>query len=588
MAVKSKNSVWKEFGLILTVAGLLIPAGGLFAQMPMPREGMPGIPVEGMGGSPQATQAAQGVGAIKDRLLMDYVSQALPLMPEDIESIRGELKKITPFQGQMDKTNRGYISMIEAYLAFYSGQAEESLEKARKGYQMDEENSDISDTLITLGLCNENYSLVKPILKKRNGGEDVVLPPLTDKAGVAAGGPGIPGQMPGMPGMGMGMGQRPESGKPSKWSVDTAGPGMGGARGVEFGERGMMMGGPPAGGGRGGFGATGGQPGILNLAVKCMPGDNLGEDFGSLNLRALDSTYFYFETGKGQILCVFLWTLPFKAEGPEGGMPGEFGRGGPARPGFGEPRGMMSTPYRGGAPGMPGMEGKSTIPQIAFDLTTNLEQYRQLMLQNSMHGRMFFMTANLDAANQTTWYRVLTTFTEEPWPWANCMVNDPTNSPQWTIKQRYSPIMAIVDTHGKIRYMGPVGGFLPRMLLTLELMKSKPLEAMAPPAPPQPVGATPQPSPEAAAAAQAPAPAAETKPAEPAKVSDPQAKSMLQTIYLKKKISPVSSLQMCDELMTRYPDSLEADEAKLIIKSILSTRSNLVDQRKKEGKYTGE
>ena len=52
------------------------------------------------------------------------------------------------------------------------------------------------------------------------------------------------------------------------------------------------------------------------------------------------------------------------------------------------------------------------------------------------------------------------------------MLDDPANGGQWSVGSSVSPVMVLVDAAGKIRYMGPAGGFLPRMLLALELPKA--------------------------------------------------------------------------------------------------------------------
>ena len=75
-----------------------------------------------------------------------------------------------------------------------------------------------------------------------------------------------------------------------------------------------------------------------------------------------------------------------------------------------------------------------------------------------------------------------------------------------------------------------------------------------------------------------------------AKPSNHQAQQMLKTAKVQRKtniMSPRSALRMCDEVIERYPDTLEADEAKLMIKSMLSDHPQLKKERERLGKYVG-
>jgi len=239
-----------------------------------------------------------------------------------------------------------------------------------------------------------------------------------------------------------------------------------------------------------------------------------------------------------------------------------------------------------------GPGGPSTpnpIPPPAMDLEGNAQDFRDLFEQHILHGRMQFITMNQDPINQYSWTRIAKQITSEPWPWANAAVYDPANANRWPMKERYSPLMVLVDTKGKIRYMGPVGGYLPRMLIDLELPKAMPAQAFVPEFP-----KTESPAEQIAAPAAETTPAAaaqpvEQTPAAPSKTSEPKAANMLSVARIQLKVkSPVSALKQCDEVLKQYPDSLEADEAKELIQSILRDNENLKQQRKDQGKYVGE
>jgi hypothetical protein len=67
-----------------------------------------------------------------------------------------------------------------------------------------------------------------------------------------------------------------------------------------------------------------------------------------------------------------------------------------------------------------------------------------------------------------------------------------------------------------------------------------------------------------------------------------QAKQMLQQAYVQKRLTPIGALRSCDTIMERWPESIEAQEAEEMIKSILRNRPDEKKERQKQGKYTGE
>ena len=68
-----------------------------------------------------------------------------------------------------------------------------------------------------------------------------------------------------------------------------------------------------------------------------------------------------------------------------------------------------------------------------------------------------------------------------------------------------------------------------------------------------------------------------------------EAKQMLEAARVQKRITPRAAIQTYDKILDMYADSLEAEEAKLHIKSILRNYRfrNLKEEREKQGKYTG-
>ena len=71
------------------------------------------------------------------------------------------------------------------------------------------------------------------------------------------------------------------------------------------------------------------------------------------------------------------------------------------------------------------------------------------------------------------------------------------------------------------------------------------------------------------------------------RVSNPQAANMMRSAQTQRRMLPRSACNTCDEVMARYPDSLEAEEAKVFIKDVLRRDARLRREREREGKYTG-
>jgi hypothetical protein len=154
--------------------------------------------------------------------------------------------------------------------------------------------------------------------------------------------------------------------------------------------------------------------------------------------------------------------------------------------------------------------------------------------------------------------------------------------------------MMLVSTKGEVSYVGPVGGYLPQMLLKRELARARVAGAGAPK--PPAVQATPEPTPADASEAVETAVAPELEvPQVPAEPSDSaaerqQAQQMLSVAQVRRRISPNAALGMCDQVLERWPDTPEAEEARALIRSILEEGRNqdLLEQRKQQGKYTGQ
>ena len=73
--------------------------------------------------------------------------------------------------------------------------------------------------------------------------------------------------------------------------------------------------------------------------------------------------------------------------------------------------------------------------------------------------------------------------------------------------------------------------------------------------------------------------------------SNPQARNFLRAAQVQRKLTPISALRSCDQVLERWPNSQEAQEAKVMIKSLLDhgrLPNDIKEQRKRQGKYIGE
>ena len=382
---------------------------------------------------------------------------------------------------------------------------------------------------------------------------------------------------------------------------------------------------------------------FLNLPVENMLVESLGKNFETVNLRSVNGSYFHFEPGQGSILCALLWKSP-SAEG-SGGQGNQFR--GPAgsgitpaprpMPEFSRERDMEMMrgwemeegrgPGMGPAGAMPPMPGRGVglSTQGGGDLWTNAEEFRGLFRTHLIEGKMNFVGLNFDSADRQSQERVLEIITDQPWPWTTCMIAEGINKEQWRLEAA-SPVLMIVDTKGKVHYAGPTGGYLPQMILDGELKLARAGSAEIPTFPMLPKGMdvwkkwaggagsatagssggnllsrssdpneqlTVEPTSGSSQTTSASVPAVTQKPDDvassgPSAQDSEQARQMLRTAQVQKRLTPVSALNMCDEILKRWPNSNEAQEAKLMIKSILRQKPQLKESREQQGKYTGE
>ena len=287
---------------------------------------------------------------------------------------------------------------------------------------------------------------------------------------------------------------------------------------------------------------------------------------------------------------------------------------------------------RSGSPMMatPGVSTPARkIPNVAFDLNTNVNQFRDLFFEHINEGKIGFVGINYD----TSVSQVKQKLFEQPLPWPTCLKAENVNTEQ--LPDIAGALLLLVDTKGKIRYIGPVGGFLPQMLLDIELAKATTTAADVPDIPvmSSPVtsgfsgmgkgesfgkkgilsflsggrskktgsehtvvvtnmGSPSEPNvPIRKKSVSTPPVISRKTPSVTLNGSNIQARKLLRTAQVQRRLTPLSALRSCDEVLERWPDSKEAAEAKVMIKSLLEhgrLPNDIKAERKRQGKYIGE
>lgn len=637
------------FTVCLTLM-LLVGGGELAGQYPpgMPGRGMPGRGTQGN----DAQNAAQSLVKIAEIILQEHVIAMKPLTGEDIQQIEQQLKELKRHTGMLPLDQRAYVDLIRAYIALFHGNREDALKSARLAAKRAPENKDMSDTEILMALYWEDYEAAKKLLKKREAGktavENVIISwqakSVSTKTASVSSRPSEPNE-PGTPG------KLQTSKQLSKWDLSTTPsskskprrtPRRSPDRSTKENGRGLLVGG-------GSLGALApvdptylqqvkkksrpaavkrerssryqkksSRNSILNLLVEYMPYSDLGEDFKKVQLRNVNGSYFYFEPGKGQVLCALLWTLPGVETAARSAASLKRRRPTPRTE-------VGPNPYSAtrGA-GKPGRPGFDLLGEPSEDLFTNADQFKSLFgLYQLMGktigtaGKIAFVGINFDKLGEGDRERVSGILMDQPWPWSNCLYDEDVNRTQLSGLAPGTPSMMIVGTTGKICYVGPTGGVLSRMILGRELLKAVGAAGMTHSAPsamtgaPQSTGTSSggvlgllfgggksEPAPPekhlSSSTAKKSSASSVAKPAKPKVITIEENPSILQArrkldlAYRSKRFMYNKALQTCDEVLEQWPNSMEAEEAKELIKSILKNRKNLKEQRQKSGKYIGD
>jgi len=582
MEKRAKGIIFSIF-IFTILSGLLGPME-MLAQNPMDM-------MYGMQGSQEqeVREAASHIEKVLE-MVLERVADLKSLTAQDVEDIKLELEDSRRYFVKFEPEQKASVTLIEAFLAHFSGDRQEALSLIAKALKAAPDNENISDSAIVLGLLYEDYELVRPILAKRcpvveqEEEEEDELEEEAEGEDLEMSEPNAVGRS--------GTKAREESAqaeraqrRSSVWSRSTGETDSAAEDSRKTSAR------KPATRKRKESTAAAANPmmymmgmgtskTVLKLPVLAMPGENLGQDFQRVILRNLNGSYFYFEPGQGQILCALLWSTG-KKTGSRTMNPNDYIQQ------------MMS----GMAKSRP-RDQEKVIPKPEFDLKGNASQFGDLFTEMVLSGKVGFLSVNQDTIKDPG--KLADIVMEGSWPWSSCVASDPVNQSQWNLTSRVAPVMMMVDTKGKVRYVGPVGGFLPQMLLQAELAQAKAgagvpslaalgdlklgagqnMEALMkqameklggesagelPKADPNDLLEEPNTAESETAAAAAP-PAVSTGTA--GKKSDPFARQLMDVAKVQKKLTPRKAMETYRSVIEKYPNSLEAEEAKINIEQL--------------------
>ena len=542
--------------------------------------------------------AAADLESVTGNLLSHFVAQNKAPTPVDIEELRVSLRAVERYLARFDKSHKAYYYLLEAFAAHYSGDANGALIKAQKAFQTNSLDVDVCDSVVTLALCYRKYDLARTVLNERNAGaavrtrlelpqvsfddswaqisrkmepEDTKDPNqrtaerqvdpnfITSKSGAAV---AAPREESGLGFLAQNNRRPPSSGmfkidvaeEPSESATSSA---------TEQKSTPKRSRPRPAHRPRPTRRPGPGMPkGILNLPVEAMIPDNLGASLSALDLRSINGSYYHFGPGTGQMLCMFSWSLPEEGSASY-------------------PTARMSHPGPRGSRG----PTESKISPPAIDFHTNLTQFRELFGPYFLTGKIGFVAVNLDGVNKIG--ELVELLCTDAWPWVNCMFADNLNAEQLLPYVQAQPVITIVGVDGQICYVGPVGGYLPLMIFDTELAQA----TFAMPTPSERQSGPAVTGTSTSTQAAEPPPSRETSDTQPpktvsqAKTSDPRAKQILGVARVKRRLSPHGALQEYDRILENFPDSLEAEKAKLFIKTIIRSEPQIARDREIQQKY---
>lgn len=466
-------------------------------------------------GSNPIAKAAGDMNTALEKILQDYVLTGQELDETGKTTIEAKLEDWTSrYFNSFTPEDKAKLHLLKAYIGHYNDNPETIFKELDRAIRLAPQDTDVSDSYILLGLYWGKYDKVKKQLKERKGGVEASANAVksheemmkqVEVAGESDRG-ALGGRMtnqgtstrgsqgwdflteepePTMPTQNY-VSSPNEPGRPTATASSRSSRSSGGDRGPGLGV-GMGLGGMAPVDPMYVQNQSSSSPGtrnphanqysyrsntrkaILNLPIDYMPSASLGSEIEGLQLASINDSVFQYKGGSGKSLCALLWTIPTGSEG-RGRIGGYSPRSSYGMGGMSGGRGDRQNT---------GFEPPSF--EASFDVNTSFEQFAKLFAFYQLRGAMMgtadkieFVGINFNPVTMRTQMELAEMVTENPMPWATCMFHDPKNRSQLDPKNggafyAASPVMLMTDPAGKVCYVGPVGGVLPRMLIAKNL-----------------------------------------------------------------------------------------------------------------------
>ena len=355
---------------------------------------------------------------------------------------------------------------------------------------------------------------------------------------------------------------------------------------------------------------------ILQVDINALSLELFEQKVPALQAQCVNSTSFAYAPGQSG-LCLLFWQVRPKTFVPvtapaaagEPNLPGAASRPGQRNPAraarrdlagdgdtlapmdrgmdrsrgrMGDMRGMGMEDYQGMTPGYGATAGQGT-------LDTESAAFGQLFLAHYADPGLKFLGVNTDnaAAKKEAVGRIV----QNPWPWAQAFVSDTQSGlGQFAKVDAETPILAIADKTGTIRYAGPAAGFLAPMILEhLGNLGSTTSPATPTPAAPKPAApaspAAPKPQPSAPAAqanaALKPMTDASLEDIEPTEEELAENPSLFEaakklefakTLFIpagqKRFMTSKNGVETCREILRRWPNTKYSEAARQLLRKI--------------------
>ena len=488
-----------------------------------------------------AKMHAASLQVIYDQILKEYVTENIRLSGKMLSDIKKTVTKLKVYQAYFEKSDRIKLKTVLIYLDYYSGKSKSTvMRNVAKLLKEAPDKNNVTSTAIIMYLCFGEYEEAIAILKRLDAGKQIMLSS--------------------QPAVQKHRIVDPNTASKKRLTTNNTNRYLENNETLVYSQMNASQNSPSAFKG-------------LNLLTGAMEYKLLGQKISTFNFTTIHGGTYQFDAGQGQILCMFLWSLKdHEIEGEK----------------------MYLSPDT----------PKTLVTLPTLNLKKNLSQFNHLFVRYRQYRKIAFLTGNLDTHNAENWLAIGKFQAKTPWPWAAVAIEHPDNRKQWPVHRQFRQLLVMVDHGGTVFYCGPVGGYLPLMLLDIQMENATPLLGLGG----MPSGdvTISKSSPGVVNAQVRELPAKPTLSKNKVKVSIPkkktvkpkdenelladsvQAQNLLNSaIMLKKTNSYNRALSMCDIIIKDFGNTTQCQTAKELVIDILRKKPRLRKYREDRNLYVG-